>query len=343
VTDAFEIIGQDRALATLDRAVASGRVAHAYLFHGPRGVGKHAVALRFASRLLCEHPDGADPCGRCPSCVAFRAGEHPDFDRIAPPPGARNLSIDAVRELTRRASLSSSRGVRRVFVIDDAHALTEEAANSLLKILEEPPPGTVIVLVTHRPESLLPTVVSRTRAIPFHPLRREACLDVLDKRHGVPREEAEPLASLALFSPGRALELRESVSYKRKEEILERLCDVKRETVFEAASDLLEIARETGGGKTLENLREGLRQVFLLAGAFLRDVEARRRAGDGAEMIFRAPAGALRRALARGGGRWAAPGLDALGRARDALDGNVTPSLVTEWWLSDLVRKMDER
>ena len=163
------------------RAAGRGRVDGALLFAGPPGVGKRTFADRLAKALLCPVvPDAdLDACGTCPSCRAFAVHSHPDFTAVAVPEGKREIPLAAVvgeadargrsgltYDLSRKPSLSR----RRVAVIDGADALRTEAANALLKTLEEPPPGAVLILTASRPESLLPTIRSRCRTVRFAPL-----------------------------------------------------------------------------------------------------------------------------------------------------------------------------
>lgn len=342
MTASPEILGQDAAWASLTSTWKSGRLAHAFLFHGPRGVGKASLARRFAGALLCARSRKLSACGTCDACRAFAAGEHPDFDEIAPPSGARNISIDAMRDMSRRAGLSPSMNGRRVFLIDDAHAMTEEAANSLLKTLEEPPDPVVMLLVTFKPQALLPTVLSRTRQLTFRSLPAPVCVDVLRKDHGLERDEATDLTALSQGSPGRALEMRSNAAYLRRDEIVSEILRAQKRTVFDSAAKLLEIGKEAGPeGAGLEPLRMGLREVLLMVATFLRDVEVSRRTGGAADLLHRRGGPSVARALAVGDGRWAAEALDALTQARDAIEGNVKPVLVLEWWLSRVVRALD--
>ena len=329
-----EIAGQEAAFERLRLTLADSRVPHAFLFHGPRGVGKFTVAKRFAAALLCTAPREGLPCGRCRSCAASASGSHPDLDFLAPPEGSRTIPIDAVRELVRRASLTPVCGGRRVFLIDNAHDLSEEAANSLLKVLEEPPDPVVLLLVTWRPESLLPTVLSRTQAVAFKPLPAGVCAALLRDRHGLPAEEAAELAELGAGSPGRALELRDCPAFRWRDKIFGEILETRRGSFFEGGARLAELAKASARGDSLEALREGLRTVFSLAAAFLRDVEAARRSPGSKGILGQAAAPALARALEIGAGAWATAALARLSQARESLDRYVNPALVAAWWLS---------
>lgn len=144
------------------------RLAHAYLLAGPPGVGKRAFAQRFAASLLCHEPDAAHlPCGHCASCLLQRAASHPDFNLLEPQPGKTQISIEAVRELCMALAHTAHQGRFRVAVICPAEAMTPQSANSLLKTLEEPGAGVVLVLVSDRPLAILPTLLSRCQRLDF--------------------------------------------------------------------------------------------------------------------------------------------------------------------------------
>ncbi len=185
------VIGQETAVSLLRKILAGGRIPHAYLFHGPAGVGKWPAVLAFARTLLCTEAGAAkrgDACGRCRSCKQIAAASHPDFYRIGlypkkefprspkpkeaiPPlpldfdPGDREmltqLRIQQIRWLNTQASHPPAEGSRRIFVIDPADRLNPQAQNAILKTLEEPESRAVIVLVTTRPHVLLATIRSR--------------------------------------------------------------------------------------------------------------------------------------------------------------------------------------
>lgn len=142
------------------------RLAHAYLVAGPPGVGKRAFAQRFAASLLCLEPDSRGaPCGHCRGCLLMRAGSHPDFNLLIPESGKTQISIDAVRELSASLALAAHQGRYRVALILPAEAMTPQSANSLLKTLEEPGPGVVLMLVSDRPLAVLPTLRSRCQRV----------------------------------------------------------------------------------------------------------------------------------------------------------------------------------
>lgn len=161
-----DIAGHGEVIKMLRNMLAAGRVPHALLFAGPAGLGKSLTARVLAAGLLCG---GADkPCGACPSCRQAAQGTHPDLVVLAG--DGTSLKIDQIRALQHEAALAPYHGAGRVFVLEDAERLTAQAANSLLKILEEPPAGTVFVLTAASAYALLPTIVSRCRVFAFRPL-----------------------------------------------------------------------------------------------------------------------------------------------------------------------------
>lgn len=164
-----DVIGQSHVTATLAREVAEGRVAHAYLFAGPRGTGKTTTARILAKALNCEsrNPDGS-PCNVCRSCVAITDGSSLDVLELD---AASHNSVDDIREMRVSVStVASSGGARRVFILDEAHMLSKAAGNALLKTLEEPPDHVHFVLATTEPYKLLDTIRSRSQRFDFHPV-----------------------------------------------------------------------------------------------------------------------------------------------------------------------------
>jgi DNA polymerase-3 subunit delta' len=161
---------QPRAVELLRRALAGGRLAHAYAFVGPSGSGRMTTARAFAQALLCET---GQACERCRACQLVARGQHPDLHVIVPTPpesnpkGARTIRIGAVRELERQASLRPVLAGRRVLVLDEADRMTDDAPQAFLKFLEEPPPDTVVILVLSGVRALPATVISRCQIVRF--------------------------------------------------------------------------------------------------------------------------------------------------------------------------------
>ncbi len=162
-----EVTGQEHVTRTLQNALKTGRIAHAYLFAGPRGVGKTTTARLLAKGLNCEHGPTPEPCNKCVMCREIDEGRSLDVVEID---GASNRGIDEIRNLREQVKFLPTRGRYRVFIIDEVHMLTTEAFNALLKTLEEPPPHVVFVLATTEPRKLPETVISRTQRFDFRPL-----------------------------------------------------------------------------------------------------------------------------------------------------------------------------
>ncbi|MBI5369124.1 MAG: hypothetical protein HZA54_18960 [Planctomycetes bacterium] len=168
-----EILGQDGPVSLLTGALARERVAHGYVLTGPEGVGKRRAAAELARALLCPRraPGTAEACGACPECVRCARGTHSSYQVVTVPEDKREIPIAWVRErVIEPLGLRSADGGWRVFVVDPADALNAEAANCLLKTLEEPSPRVALVLVTARVEHLLPTILSRCQVLRFRPL-----------------------------------------------------------------------------------------------------------------------------------------------------------------------------
>ena len=301
-----DVLGADTARGLLARLLASGRVPHAILFHGPEGVGKAKVAKLFATSLLCEAPVAGAACGACPACAKVEHGNHPDVmivtrlpkaasssdsgeeedrdDAPAPAAGKKGelrsfILVSQVRAMIEHAAYAPREGRRRVFIVDPADRLLPEAQNALLKNLEEPPGEAVLLLVASRPHVLLPTVRSRCFHLGFGAMTPEALAQALEAR-GVPRPEAWARAALSEGRPGIALELDVPGRTRRRDSVLSALGALAASP--EAAADLTPIAAEIVGEDEASFL-EGLD----LAAALLRDAS---RSAAGSRAILHADA-----------------------------------------------------
>jgi len=198
--------GQQVAMDTLRSAIAHDRVGHAYLFVGPDGVGKRLAARQFAKSLNCLDDDDG-PCERCSVCRRIGRGVHPDVIEIAPREKVRQIKTKVVDAIIETAAGSPLEARRKVFIILDADRMNLAAANKFLKTLEEPPGASVFVLVTSRPGALPPTVLSRCQRVRFSKLPHDVIADILEKKHGVSRDDARVAARLSGGRAGRALDL----------------------------------------------------------------------------------------------------------------------------------------
>ena len=213
-----EIVGHQRPLAVIRGVLERGTAAPAYLFHGPEGIGKRTTALAFSAALLCEAA-GGDACGSCRSCRLVGGGGHPDFKAAAPEKKA--LKIEPVREMQQFLSLKPAWGGRKVALIEEADSMTLQAANALLKTLEEPPRGTTIILISSNPAGLPPTVLSRCQRVSFGPLRDDDVREVL-RRSGHSFEEDGPRGFLETGSPGSILAFEEE-EWKKPQAAMEKI------------------------------------------------------------------------------------------------------------------------
>ena len=261
----FSVFAQDRALDQLQQALKAQRVPHAYIFHGPAGVGKELCAREFAKIILCENrrqtrrdnQDVFDCCDLCVSCRGIQADTHPDFhlvyreqihellperpdqqeaDDSQPSKSLHKATKLAVRLVRKRinepAHLTSAYGRGKVFVVREFHLADAPGQNALLKTLEEPPAGTVLILLADSLEGLLPTVLSRCRMVVFSPLPEDFLLDRLSQA-GCEQSQGRVWARFAQGSLGRALWFTDQQWYQDKVELLESLAQLTAGEVVE--------------------------------------------------------------------------------------------------------------
>jgi len=268
------ILGHDDVVARFRRALERGRLASTYLLVGPRGIGKHSLALRLAQAFLCRaRPiEALDPCGECDSCLQVAARTHPDLLLIAKPADKSFIPLSLLvgddqhrmREgLCHDIAMRAFSGGRKVAVIDDADDLNEEGANALLKTLEEPPPGSVLLLVGTTADKQLPTIRSRSQIIRFRGLDADMIAELLLAQEVVTDvAEARRLAGLSEGSLSRAVELADEELWTFRDQFLAQLARVDQSSVA--------LAREVNefvdaAGKDAPSRRRRLRQIIRLA------------------------------------------------------------------------------
>jgi DNA polymerase-3 subunit delta' len=187
------ILGQEHALSLLQKALASARLGHAYLFYGPSGVGKKLTALQFAKALICQGAT-AEACDKCASCHKMTTGNHPDVVVINPE--GTSIRIEHIRAVQRQLSYKPYESQRTVVIIDGCESLTPPAANAILKTLEEPPASALLLLLTSKKDALPLTIISRCQQIPFRPLTPLHIRAIL-LQQGVDEPTAALVATLA--------------------------------------------------------------------------------------------------------------------------------------------------
>lgn len=310
------ILDQERVVEMLRRALTQERVAHAYLFHGPDGVGKRAVALEMARALQCTEQT-AEACEACRACQKTRRMVHPDVHVLFPYPNDVDESEVAERirrfgknpyaviDFARRPSLADptegsnkqvmyhlnrveeeliepnkfgpGEGDYKVFIVTDAELMNEKAANTFLKMLEEPPPQTVFLLTTNRPEQLLPTIVSRCQRLRFDPLLPESIESALVEREGADPEAAAMLARMADGSYSHALDLTQNEALMTSRELV---LDYFRAAYTQKIESLTECIQEISSQG-----REQVKSVLRLMLRWVRDLVLYRTMGGEAPLV----------------------------------------------------------
>ncbi|MCK4453757.1 DNA polymerase III subunit gamma/tau [Candidatus Parcubacteria bacterium] len=230
-----EIVGQEHIVKTLTNAIASGMISHAYLFSGPRGSGKTSVARLLAKAVNCENltsniqnqKSNFEPCNQCSSCLEIKQGKAIDLIEID---AASHRGIDEIRELREGIRFGPTKSKYKVFIIDEAHQLTREAANALLKTLEEPPSYAIFILATTEIHKMIPTIISRCQRFDFRKLTLEEIikrLELISKKENA-RIERPALELIALNSEG---------AIRDAESLLDRVLTFKLETKEEIKAE----------------------------------------------------------------------------------------------------------
>jgi DNA polymerase-3 subunit delta' len=266
---AWPIVGHDWAVALLRHSVAASRVAHAYMFSGPPQIGKTRLALTLAQALNCmlSEQDAPPPCGSCRSCLKIEGNSHPDVHLVLGEGAGGSIKIEQVRALQREAVLRPYEGRYRVFILRQADRATMEAADSLLKTLEEPPAHVFLVLTAVHVEALPSTVISRCQRLDLRPATCQMVEAALRER-GMPPPKAQLLARLSGGRMGWALCASEDDTLlQQREQDLDRLTRLLSGTRVERLDFAWKASRDPVGARQLIELWTGWwRDLLLLCG-----------------------------------------------------------------------------
>lgn len=258
------IRGHDDVKERFLAANARGRLGQAYLFAGPEGVGKRLFARELVKALLCEKPPAAlTACDHCPACAQVEAGTHPDVFTLRTPEGKHELPVDEMREFCARMALKPSRGLRKVGIIEDADDFNEESANSFLKTLEEPPPGSLLLLLATSTDRQLPTILSRCQVARFAPLKPEDLRAILTANGVADAAQRDRLIRLAGGSAAQALALNDADLWAFREKLVEGLTN-PRPNFAALAKSWSEFFEAAGKDTAAQRLRVSLALRFLI-------------------------------------------------------------------------------
>lgn len=252
-----QILGHDRQKEILRRALVNGRVAHAYLFSGPDGIGKRLMALALARAIVCLEQRG---CGHCQACRKIDHQNHPDLHTLEP--DGNSIKIEQIRALQRDLNLKPLEAIRKICLIEQAETMTIGAANALLKTLEEPRGDTLLILLTAQPNLLLETIRSRCQPLPFtrHPNSRIQA--ELEKQLGIESTESHILAALSEGSFKKAFGKDRELYLEQRRELLKTLTGLSSGSIL----PILDFAEQLAADKTV------LPDILEIFQAFYRDV-----------------------------------------------------------------------
>ena len=320
-----DVAGHGSLLDLIARAAVRRTLPPSLIFAGPDGVGKRLSAVALAQIVNCPTPrtDPADACGVCPSCTRIARGVHADV-LIIQPGDTGSIKVDQIRDAVERTAYRPFEGRRRVVIFDDADAIAPEAQNALLKTLEEPPPGSMFVLVASCPDLLLPTVRSRCQRIRFGRLAAAEVARVLIDRHGYAEPDARAAATFSGGSIGRALE-------EATDDAAEARAAAVR--MLQGIAGSADVRRRLDSAKALagQSDRHELARRLEAVSSILRDVGLLLARAD-ERHVANTDLGALLAALQRTfDGERALRAFSAVDRALAALDRNASPKIVADW------------
>ncbi len=271
-----DIVGQEQITGHLQNAIRMGKVSHAYIIQGEAGSGKKLLADTFAATLQCEE-GGIEPCGHCQSCKQAVSGNHPDIRRVTHEKAS--ISVDDIRlQLNNDILVKPYSRPYKVYIIDEAEKMTEQAQNAMLKTIEEPPEYAVILLLTVNAKLLLPTILSRCILLNVRPVARQSITRLLTEHYGIAGFMAEVAADFADGVPGKAIAYAQDSEFvSLKDEVIKVL--QRLDTM--PAEDIYKKVKEWTGRKT------ELPDILSLMNLWYRDVLVMKSTGGSGRPVFK--------------------------------------------------------
>lgn len=270
-----DVIGHKTIKEHLQQGIRNGQVGHAYIFEGDDGIGKLMAARAFAATLQCSG-GGIEPCGQCVSCLQTESGNQPDVTFVTHEKSV--ISVDDIREqLCIPITIKPYAGPYRIFIVDEAEKMNEQAQNALLKTLEEPPEYGIILLLTNNRAAFLQTILSRAVVLEFLPVPDEELVPFLMRKAQIPDYRAKLAAAFAGGSPGKALACAGSENFQRQ-----------KDTVVGVMQNLpdMDDARMASTAKSLAGKKDELDAILDLMQVWLRDLLYMKAAGKRASLMF---------------------------------------------------------
>lgn len=320
-----DIIGQEQITGHLQNAIRMGKVSHAYIIQGEAGSGKKMLADIFATTLQCEE-GGIEPCGHCQSCKQALSGNHPDIRHVTHEKAT--IGVDDIRlQLNNDIMVKPYSRPYKVYIIDEAEKMTEQAQNAMLKTIEEPPEYAIILLLTVNAKLLLPTILSRCILLNVRPVARGGIIRLLTERHGIATYMAEVAADFADGVCGRAIAYAQSGEFvEQKDEVLK----VLRRLSAMPADELYKRVKEWAGRK------QELPDVLSLMNLWYRDILVMKSTGGTGRPVFKEEEAELRRQAEALSFQRIEENIEAIDTARTRLSANVNTEVALEMLLYTL-------
>ena len=316
-----QILGHSSQKEILRRAVRSRRLAHAYLFDGPAGIGKQLVALALTRAVVCDAGTG---CGNCVACRKVDHHNHPDL-HLLEPDGA-SIKIEQIRDLQKELSYRPLEATKKICIIDSADRMNPAAGNALLKTLEEPSGDALIILLSSHPERILPTIRSRSQRLPFQRLSQDLIKSVLVQQPGLDATHAHILASLSEGSFKIALGKDHDLYLEQRKAIIRRISALSINDIV----PLFELAQHLADNK------EQLQDILEILQIFYRDLLTYKHYAGEEQLVNIDLLEEIRRAAQRHDQRTLLDKLESLARTRRLLERNINRQLAVENLLLEL-------